>query len=270
MNGNIDTFLGFNSGFAPAPLKGNPKVVRVEKGDFQGTGGLRLQQVCTFLPSHRIAEMSSYQSDGSIEYQDVYEYSDDSRTTTQRTFGRAGELVQVIRTVQTDAEIQQAVTNSEGKLVTSTIAKLDDHSRPIEAVLTDHINSSKWRVTQQYDSDGRSLGGEVVFEGMPDGFPPRVVIPGQGNRAVAMAYASNGTVIFNNELQREATQDGTVTELSRTQFAGGGQQRATVERIDSRDTEGNWTKKTIFASNTPDSQEEPVAEVYRTITYYEP
>ena len=81
-------------------------------------------------------------------------------------------------------------------------------------------------------------------------------------RAFATAYASDGTVILENELQR-TVQDNAVRDVSHAQFAGGNHQRATIERIDSRDSEGNWTRKTIL------SDHKPIAEVYRTITYYD-
>ncbi len=260
--------LAFNSGFAPEPLKGHPTSVRLERRDFQGAGSLNLQRV-DFLANGKIAVSYSYEPDGSVIYRNVYEYSDGDQTTTESTFDRADKLVQIIRTVQADNQIEQTVTNAEGKIATSTITRLDERGRPVEAVLTNHDDSSKWRVLQHYDAEGRSLGGEVVFEGMPPGFPTRIVIPARQDLALTTAYASDGTVIFANELESETTQEGTATEVSRTQFAGGGQQRATVERIDSIDTEGNWTKKTIFAGTAPDQQEKPVAEVYRTITYYE-
>ena len=259
--------LAFNSGFAPEPLKGHPKSVRLEGRDFQGTGSLNLQQVY-FLPSGKIAEISTYQPDGSIGRRTVYEYSDDGLTTTENSFDRTGRLVSACRAVRKGNEIEQTVTGAEGKIATTTITRLDECGLPVEAVLTNHDDSSKWRMMQHYDAEGRSLGGEVVFEGMPPGFPTRIVIPARQDLALTTAYASDGTVLFNNELQREKMPGDLVSEFSRTQFAGGSVERSTVERIDSIDTEGNWTKKTIFAA-APDQQGKPVAEVYRTITYYD-
>ena len=48
---------------------------------------------------------------------------------------------------------------------------------------------------------------------------------------------------------------------------GGTPQAITMERIDSRDSKGNWSQKTILACNPESQDHQPRAVVHRTITY---
>jgi len=156
---------------------------------------------------------------------------------------------------------EEVVTNGDGREVSRTVIKLDEAGRVIESTTTDLNDDSRIRQTNRYDAQGNLVGNETTFSGMPPGFPSRIETGRQeDNRSVTKAYAADGTILTRSE----TVVAGGAWQVS-NEILGGDNPRSTTsaERVDERDAEGNWTRKTIL------SDDKPVAEIYRTITYYD-
>jgi hypothetical protein len=255
--------LGFSIGPSPEAIEGHPKSIRVERRDIDEHGGrVYLQQVGSWTRDGNAVESYSYHPDGSVSYHDVYDYSAEGKLTEVKTFDGGGALQQTSRYIRLSAtEQEKVVTNGKGKGVSRTIIKLDEKGRVIESTSTDLEDGSRIRQANQYDAQGTLIGDEVTFSGMPPGFPSRIETVRQAdNRLVATTYAADGTILTRSEVS-----SGDGAWQASNEIIGGDNPRslANSERIDERDTEGNWIRKTILADG------KPVAEVYRTITYYD-
>ena len=110
------------------------------------------------------------------------------------------------------------------------------------------------RIAQVKDLDGSASH---------PGLPTRVDVIRSGDVLVMTTYGPDGTILTRSEM-REAN-DRRESSLMFNQNPAA--QVTTIEQIDTRDVEGNWTRKTILERYGPAGPLEAVAEIYRTIIY---
>jgi hypothetical protein len=71
------------------------------------------------------------------------------------------------------------------------------------------------------------------------------------------------------QVQMETNEEETGREIAQMLFDRHAADReTTIEQIDSTDSEGNWTKKTILKRNQRTQADEPSTVLHRNITYY--
>jgi hypothetical protein len=224
--------LIFNSGFAPEEIKGKPKSIRVERRDLKSpidspTEIACLQEMTNYRPDGKKAERSTYRPDGTLSYRELYEYASDGRLTTLITFDGAGTMVQKTHI------IRSAETGIE------------------EQVVTDATGKELTRTVSTQDNNN------------PRGLASRVDVIRTGDVLVITTYGADGTILTRIEM-REGNDRRELSLMFRQNPAA---QVTTIEQCDTRDVEGNWTKKTILERYGPTGPMEPVAEIYRRIIY---
>ena len=255
----------FSSGLAPEEVKGKPKSIRVERRDLTSpVDRPYLQELTHYQSDGKKTERSTYRPDGTLSYREVYEYGAKGRLTLT-TFDDTGRKVQEIRRVrsaQTRTE-EEVVMNAAGRELSRTVSKPDAAGRVLESTLTDLSDNSQIHQMTRYDAEDRLLGSEVTFPSNHPGLPSRMEVNRSGDVLVMTSYAADGTILTRSE----AREDNASRESSLMFNGNAATQVTTIEQIDSRDAEGNWTKKTIFERRGPTGPMEPVAEICRTIIY---
>jgi hypothetical protein len=263
----------FNSGFAQEEIKGEPRSVRVERRDLRPQVGsppadtAYLQEVTEYGPGGKKAERSIYRPDGTLSYREVYEYASEGHLITLMTFDGTGKEVQKTRAVRsTDTGLEERVVmNADGKELTRLVTRMDAAGRVIESTSIDLSDNSQVHQTTRYNTEGHPVGSEITFQNSPPGLPSRMeIIRRADNEFITTSYGPDGTILTQTE-----TREDNASRESSMRFAGNNsRQMITIEQIESKDAEGNWTKKTIFERKALTQLREPVAEIYRTITYY--
>jgi hypothetical protein len=137
-------------------------------------------------------------------------------------------------------------------------------------------------MTLRYDDLGRPVEGRVAFKSENGvAFSGATFSPGQQpaeemairieilyqseKRAVITIYGPDGAI----HAQVETNEEQAGREISQVLFdLRAADRETTTQQIDSSDSQGNWTKKTILKRNPRTQAEEPATILHRTIEYY--
>ena len=153
-----------------------------------------------------------------------------------------------IRTVTSDLVIESEF-GLQGDLVERRTYR-PDGSLSHRETRTDRDNAG--RQTFQLDNDGRASFPLLQMT---------VELRQDGDRTALVTYGNDGVVLSRAETNR----NGDVATCLITLPV----QRLKTERIDQRDSVGNWTRKTLFESSNPEEIGEVVSIVERTILYFD-
>lgn len=261
--------LLFNASFTDEEIRGEPKIVRIERQDHvvdsdrERTNSTQyLQDATEYLPGRRKAERRVYLPDGALSRRELYEYGDDGLTKI-RTYGRTG-AEQGTRSIRAheDGTEETVLVNGEGKELERTITKRDGAGRILESTSIDLPQNTEIHLGLRYDNQGRLTEGQITSK-PTDGIALRVEIAHQEDKDVISCYTSDGMLLSRGD--RRVRDSG---ESSMVVFNQSNSPRKTIERIDLRDANGNWTKKTILERKQSTQTDEPVASLHRDITYY--
>jgi hypothetical protein len=244
--------LLLSSGIAPEKIKGDPKVVRVERRELHGPaqGRVHLQSVTEYRPGALATEALLYRPDGSVSYRHVYEYAENGRLSKVTTLDDTGAIVQTRYPKSIEKGIEEEVAiDADGVEVERTIVKRDEEGRTLESTITSPSGKNMHLIFHN-DSQGRPVEGQLTFKEEVE-FAVRFGIRYEPDQHTIMTcYAPDGTVLMESE-----TMDGEFVQLLGA--------NNTAERISARDAVGNWTQRIIF-----ERAKEPTGVIDRLITYY--
>jgi hypothetical protein len=245
-------FLLLSSGMAPEKIKGDPKVVRVERREMHGPaqGRVHLQSITEYRPGGLATENLLYQPDGSVSYHYVYEYAENGHLSKVTTLDETGAILQTRCPKSNEKGIEEEVViDADGAELERTIVKRDEDGRTLESTVTSPSGTDIHLVFHN-DPQGRPVEGQLTFKEEVE-FAVRFEIRYEPDQHTIMTcYAPDGTVLMESEAM-----DGEFVQV-----LGGNN---TTERISARDAVGNWTQKIIF-----ERAKEPTAVIDRMITYY--
>ena len=238
---------------------GNPKTIRVEKQE--GTAATpRLQGVTEYHPGKRVSRRLVYRPDGTLSIREQYEYTGD-RLSKVTSFNEAGQQVQAVDVRMIDSETQERVTQGpDGKETERSFIKLSPSGQVIESRMISPLEDSEVVLTIHYDGSDRPTGGAVTFGtiGRPDS---RMEITCHSTLSTSVRiFQADGETSVVRINAKMPTPDVVITAVD--------DRVTSVERIDARDPEGNWTRKTDFQRNSETGIDEPLSTTYRTISYF--
>jgi len=253
-------------------LRGKPKTVKVER---EADGKRRPEQQTDYRPDGKTAEHRVWKEDGTLSTHEVYAYDKDGRRSTITYFDDKGNKVRTQTFRHPDANTEEETDDFGGTTPgTHTTRRFDDHGRMIE------MNDGDMSATMTYDEQGRPTEavlkptghpGILVRNGnvagpAPEGAAMRVQIHYEtGNKALVTMYGADGNIA----LQVESTEDGAGGQMARLLFSETERPGQTgITQDNERDAQGNWTRRTELRRNPNTQVDEPVAVLYRTITYY--
>jgi hypothetical protein len=285
----------FNSGFTSNPdhedVKGKPRSVRLEREVLRDEAGKSvegkkyLEQESRFRADGKLTEHLVYLPDGTLSVREVTEYDDQGRRTKTTSFDAKEKPVRihVFRWIDpaTEDEIEQ---DAAGRELEHALRKFDEHGRMSELTSLDSGKMDA-RMTMRYDEQGRPVEATVTFKGgegtiIADGHGAgnlrapnaesvvamRVDILYQSDKqALITMYGPDGQIAH----QVQSTEDEAGNQMQQVLFESGeGYHQSTSEQVHTTDAQGNWTRKTIFERNPRTQVDEPVAVLYRTISYF--
>jgi YD repeat-containing protein len=209
-------------------------------------------------------------------------------STTQGNLQKVTTFDEEGRTLRTEAlrniapGVEEAITSGpDGAKRESTITRRDPSGNVIDSTVTS--DTAQIQLQMQYDDQGRPTSGLVTL-GARDSVREsetnmsaedigkrvkwsmriQVAYPTAGDHCVITLYGQDQTILGQVE-----TNKGNI-EHEASQMIFGRQDThstPTITRIGSRDLDGNWTSKTILEHNPVTQAVEPIAILYRTITY---
>ena len=286
------TFFGYSSTSDPEheDLKGKPKSVRLERevlrdeNSKSAEGKKYLEQETRFRPDGKVTEHLVYRPDGTLSGREVTEYDNQARRTKTTSFDEKKKPVrtQVFQWIEPGIE-EEIARDADGKQVDHTLRKFDEQGRISEftSLDSDKIDA---KMTMRYDEQGRPVEATVSFKGgdgalVSDGAPRNLralnaesavamrveVLYQSDKQSVITIYGPDGQIA--NQMQ--STEDDAGHQVQQVLFQSENAiQKSSSEQIDSTDAQGNWTRKTIFERNARTQVDEPVAVLYRTISYF--
>ncbi len=231
--------FGFNASIADEPVKGVPKFIRTVSPD--------VTMESEFDHGGKLIEQRTFRPDGSLTYRTTYK----DRLTTM--FDATGTEVSRIERTCTESGWEEVTVGADGKRHTQT-ARIDGAGRVIESQHFAPDGGVEARYEGVFDAHGNLAGADVTLGDVA------VKARQDGDRTIMLSYGSDGTMLSQTETSRAGD---LATCLTTLPF-----QRLKTERMERRDSVGNWLSKTLFESNDPNQIGEAVSTVERTITYW--
>lgn len=234
--------IGFNvEEEAEEPLQGKPWTIRLEKTEYPlGQPAVSLAIVADYDTSGRVMERRVYRPGGTLSFHESFQYEADPPLCTVRILNSQGEIVST-RQILTGPEGEESVvTSASGEISEKTRTRRDSEGRVIEAISADTAGNKE--IHMQVDYLAGQAEAHVTFpkaSGAPHDL--HIVVGPEGTR---LSYRDSA---------------GRERELPQVQ-------KRTV--IQSRDAEGNWTRKTTVERDPATGDDVVVASMDRTITYY--
>lgn len=271
--------MDFHAEISEEIMNGRPKQVRVErqelpaKDDSAELDTPHIVEETDFRADGKATERRSYGPDGSSAGRVSYTYNADGKLSTVTRFdplGAQSSIKTVRRQKPNIEEITDIIPDSDFR--GSTSIRLNEGGRPIESILRDASQETA-RLSIDYDAQGRPVAGGLLIGGGNEGAGGVV----ETVLHISISYRHDGgeTITISSPdgvpqfgLEVVSTDQGRT--LSYIAFDKGISRslRTEVERIDSKDPVGNWTRKTILEREGENQQETPTAILYRDITYY--
>jgi hypothetical protein len=131
---------------------------------------------------------------------------------------------------------------------------LNEAGLVVESASIDLLSNERIGLKIDYDLQGRPVRGVSRFEAYPELNTIYECVYLQDGKAVHTLRGESGEVLSENV-------------ESGSQDMAPGAEPGTVERVDARDENGNWTQMSILRGNSP-GDDEPQAILRRTIVYY--
>ena len=247
------------SGFGDEELKGNPKLVKVEREKLDAEF-LRLpEEECAYRADGRLSSRKRFLN-GKLVANETLEYDAKGQRTavTHRDKDDKVIRVQSFRHLADGSEEEMDVAG--GKQQTRTIRRFDTSRRVVE------LTSADTTMQFEYDQDGRPLEARVRMSNDATGLMMRVRIIYPGDKqAIITVYDGAGSIV----LQLETAEDKAGNQMGQVLFEQDPQGKpATSTRIEQTDDRGNWTLQTLLQRNPKTLVDEPVARLHRSIVYY--
>lgn len=221
------------------PLKGKPRAVRLEKVDYpfaRAIASLTIEM--DYDRSARIIDRRVYRPDGTLSFHEAFQYEADPRVHTVQVLSTQGEVLSTRKIVAHPDGEESAVSSASGEITERTTTHRDSDGRVIEAVSEDTVRGHEIRMRVVY-REGRAEA-HVTFSQDPR----------RDHDLVA------------------GTEEGSITYRDASGHAH--EHRAAAKRtiVQSRDIEGNWTRKVVVERDPSSGEEIVLASIDRTITYY--
>lgn len=252
-----DQMLLFNTGTADKPIRGEPKLIRIERLDLSGGPTAAVPYLHEFVLFERDrgpSERSISNPDGTLQFREVYLYISDGRLAKVTTLDGSGAVsrIETIRSLSPETEERVATDGNENE-IERTVTVRDHDGKVLSSDLTElgeEAENKRIRLEVKYDLEGTPAEALTLFE-KNDGstLEYEVTFRGGQEESLRVYYAAKGA--------------------PRTLVAQPGKGgKGTIDRVDSVDQNGNWTKKTILELDQNTQESKILAEITRTITYY--
>lgn len=222
---------GLHSEPAEEELRGNPRHVRLERQEHV-TDEAHLYQTSEYFPGARIRESQTYRPDGTLSYRCIFEYADDGTLATQNTYLEGTLCWQTKCSKGTEPGVEVTTSSGpDGEELERVETKRNEDGQILDCTLTElSSNRQTHLLISNFDDQGRPRQHIITFDGE------------QGKRIRCLTSYPLGS----SPVTIYYLPDGQTFELD-----------AAVYKVNSRDSTGNWTKKTTSS-----------ATLYRTIEYY--
>jgi hypothetical protein len=236
-------FVGFNFEESDEPVRGSPRIVRIERDDRQGESSSWVEIVTYYDETHRVKERRVYRHRDSLACRELFEYEGDSPQITIRTLDPDGNPVSTRhRVLGADGE-EWLTTNDVGELREKVTVKRDPEGQVVDVTSYDlHANR------EIHMTVGRTGVGElqvtVTFKQNSGTSTNVYILVGSDGKA---RFSYGGATASNRES----------AEIERRSI------------IQAEDSFGNWTKMAVFERTTANKKENLIASLTREITYYQ-
>jgi len=183
-------------------------------------------------------ERRVYRPDGSLSLHEAFRYEADPRSYTIHILDAQGAIVRTRKVLTYSEGEESTVFKASGEICEKTRTRRDSEGRVIEAISEDTVRGEEIRMQVDY----------------------------RGGHAEAHVTSSQAQ---ERDLHLVAGPDG--TSLGYRDSSGRAHELRPARRrivVQSRDGEGNWTRKTVVEHNPATGDKVVIASTDRTITYY--
>jgi hypothetical protein len=237
----VERAIGFNVEEDDEPLKGRPRRVRLEKTDYSsGRAAASLTVVTDYDTGGRVTERRVYRPDGTLSFDESFQYETDPPVCTVRILDAQGAMVSTRRILIGPEGEESVVTNESGEISERTRTRRDSEGRVIEAISAGTVGNTE-------------IGMHVAYRA------------GQADAHVTFAKSSGAPreihIVAGPERTSLSDRDSMGREYELPEVG-----KRTV--IQSADAEGNWTRKTTVERDPATGEDAEVVSMDRTITYY--